>query len=248
MSAVSLLLNPPPSLLRLPLIGWFFSSIGKKTMVALTGIGLVLFAAGHLLGNMTFFLGPDAINTYAVKLHSLGPLLWVVRLGLLAVVGLHIYFTMLLWVENRKARPQKYAVFAPMKTTVFARSMRLSGLFVLAFIIFHLAHFTVRIIDPSYANLRTMLDGKEVHDVYAMVVLGFSNPIISVFYVIALFLLSLHLSHGIASLFQTLGVTNKRFRPLFEFMARAVAWLLFLGYSSIPLSVILFGVGKSHIS
>ncbi len=248
MSAASLLLNPPPSLRNLPLLGWFFSSIGKKTVVALTGIGLVLFAAGHLVGNLTFFIGPDAINTYAVKLQSLGPLLWVIRFGLLAVVGLHIYFTMLLWVENRKARPQKYAVFAPMKTSVFARTMRLSGLFVLAFIVFHLAHFTVRIVDPAYANLHTMLDGKEVHDVYAMVVLGFSNPIVSIFYVIALFLLSLHLSHGISSLFQTLGVTNKRFRPLFEFAAKVVAWLLFLGYSAIPLSVLLFGVGKSHIS
>jgi len=248
MSAASILLNPPPSLLRLPLIGWFFSSIGKKTVVALTGIALVLFAMGHLVGNLTFFLGPDAINTYAVKLHSLGPLLWVVRLGLLAVVGLHIYFTMLLWVENRKARPQKYAVFAPMKTTVFARSMRLSGLFVLAFIVFHLAHFTARVVDPAYANLHTMLHGKEVHDVYAMVVMGFSNPVFVVIYVVALFLLALHLSHGIASLFQTLGVTNKRFRPLFEFVARATAWLLFLGYSSIPLSVLLFGLGKSHIS
>ncbi len=248
MSVASLLLNPPPSLLRIPLIGWFFSSIGKKTIVALTGIALVLFATGHLVGNLTFFLGPDAINTYAVKLQSLGPLLWVIRFGLLAIVGLHIYFTMLLWMENRKARPQKYAVFAPMKTTVFARTMRLSGLFVLAFIVFHLAHFTVRVIDPAYANLHTMLHGEEVHDVYAMVVMGFSNPVISVIYVVALFLLSLHLSHGIASLFQTLGVTNKRFRPLFELAARAVAWLLFLGYSSIPLSILLLGVGKSHLS
>jgi succinate dehydrogenase / fumarate reductase cytochrome b subunit len=154
---------------------------------------------------------------------------------------------MLLWVENRKARPQKYAVFTPMKTTVFARTMRLSGLFVLAFVVFHLAHFTMHLVDPSYAKLHTDLHGQEVHDVYRMVVLGFSNPLVSIFYVVAIFLLAMHLSHGIASLFQTLGITDKKVRPLFEFVGRAVAWLLFLGYSAIPISILVFGLGKDAL-
>ena len=88
-----------------PVTAWLFSSIGKKTVVAVTGILLVLFVIGHLLGNLTFFCGPDWINAYAVHLRDLGPLLWVVRLGLLAAVGLHIFFTMKLWQENHAARP-----------------------------------------------------------------------------------------------------------------------------------------------
>ncbi|GAB4182105.1 MAG: hypothetical protein Fur0032_23220 [Terrimicrobiaceae bacterium] len=247
MSLASALLDPPPSIAKLPLIGWLFSSIGKKTIVSLTGIALVLFVIGHLGGNLTIYFGPDVLNAYAMHLADLGPLLWLIRLGLLAIVTLHIYFTMLLWVENRKARPAKYAVFAPMKTTVFARSMRLTGLVVLAFIIFHLLHFTVRVIDPAYQNLHTMLDGREVHDVYKMVVLGFSNPIISMVYIIAVFLLAMHLSHGVGSLFQTLGLTNKRLQPLFELGGRLLSTVLFLGYASIPVSILVFGLGKDAL-
>jgi succinate dehydrogenase / fumarate reductase cytochrome b subunit len=234
----------PSALLKLPLVGWLFSSIGKKTVVAVTGLALVLFVVGHLLGNFTIYFGPDVINAYALKLHSLGPLLWVVRLGLLAVVVLHIMFTMLVWAENRRARPQKYAVFAPMRTTVFARTMRLSGLIVLAFVIFHLAHFTAHLVDPAFASYKTDLHGKEVHDVYRMVVVGFANPLVSGFYVLALFLLAMHLSHGVSSLFQTLGVTNRLLRPLLETGARVLAWALFLGYASIPISIVVFGLGK----
>ena len=108
-------------------------------------------------------------------MHALGPLLWVIRLALLATVVLHIGFTMLIWKENQAARPQKYAVNAPIKTTIFARTMRLTGLIVLAFIAFHLAHFTLHLINPSYATLHTDLDGQQVHDVYRMVVLGLSS-------------------------------------------------------------------------
>lgn len=245
MSLASALLQPPPALAKLPLVAWFFSSIGKKTVVALTGTALVLFVIGHLLGNLTIYFGPDVINAYALKLHSLGPLLWVVRLGLLAVVLLHIYFTMLLWAENRKARPQKYAVSAPINTTVFARTMRLSGLIILAFVIFHLAHFTAHLVDPAYSTYTATLHGEEVHDVYRMVIVGFSNPWVSGFYVLALFLLAMHLSHGVSSLFQTLGITNRRMRPLLELGARILAWALFVGYASIPTSILLFGLGKN---
>lgn len=243
----SALLDPPASILRLPIIGWLFTSIGKKTVVALTGICLVLFVMGHLGGNLTIFFGPDIMNAYAMHLADLGPLLWVIRLSLLAIVGLHIFFTMLLWAENQKARPEKYAVFAPMKTTVFARTMRLSGLFILAFVVFHLGHFTLKIVDPAFQHMEYTLHGREVHDVYKMVVVGFSHPIVSTFYVVAMFLLAMHLSHGISSLFQTLGVTNKRLRPLYEALARLVAWVLFIGYASIPLSILVFGLGKDAL-
>lgn len=221
-----------------PIFLWLLSSIGKKTIVALTGIALVLFVTGHLLGNFTIYLGPDWINAYAKHLQDLGPLLWVIRLGLLAVVGAHILFTMLLWKENQAARPKKYIASDPIQTTVFARTMRLSGLLVLAFIIFHLAHFTLRIVNPAFQHMDTTLDGHQVHDVYRMVIAGFSSVPVSLIYIGGLFLLTLHLSHGIGSLFQTLGITNRRTRPLIEFATKAYAWLLFLGYISIPLSVL----------
>lgn len=221
-----------------PILLWLLSSIGKKTIVALTGICLVLFVTGHLLGNFTIYLGPDWLNAYAEHLQGLGPILWVIRICLLGIVGAHIFFTMLLWKENQAARPKKYIASDPVQTTVFARTMRLSGLCVLAFIVFHLAHFTLCIVDPSFKTLHTTLDGHQVHDVYKMVVAGFSNVPVSLIYIAGLFLLTLHLSHGIGSLFQTLGFTNRATRPLIETATKAYAWLLFLGYISIPVSVL----------
>ena len=245
MSVSSASSSPAQGLFRAP-VAWLFSSIGKKTVVAVTGIALVLFVIGHLLGNLTFFFGPEAINSYAMHLRDLGPLLWLARIGLLAAVALHIYFTMLIWTENQAARPQKYAVKAPMKTTVFARTMRLTGLIVLAFVVFHLAHFTLWWVDPNYSTYHAVVDGHEVHDVYRMVVTGFSNPIVSIFYIISLALLTSHLSHGIGSLFQTLGITSKRMRPVYETSGKVLAWALFVGYAAIPISVLL-GVGKGAL-
>lgn len=226
---------------------WLFSSIGKKTVVAVTGIALVAFVIGHLAGNLTIFLGPDVLNAYGAQLQSLGPILWIIRAGLLGILVAHIYFTMLLWKENHAARPKKYIASDPVGTTVFARTMRLSGLIVLAFIVFHLAHFTIRIVDPSYASMYTMLDGHKVHDVYKMVVAGFSSGPIVVIYVVGLFLLTFHLSHGIGSLFQTLGVTNRRIRHTYELAGRTLAWALYIGYISIPVSIYFFGLGKGAL-
>lgn len=230
-----------------PLVAWIFSSIGKKTVVAVTGLALVGFVFGHMAGNMTFFFGPDAINAYAMHLKDLGIFLWVIRFGLLATVALHIVFTMLLWKENNAARPRKYTVKSRVQASIFSRTMRLTGIIVLAFVIFHIAHFTAQIIYPSYQNLYTTLpDGHKVHDVYAMMVMGFGHPLIAAFYVLAVGLLAFHLSHGIASLCQTLGLANRRMLPLFETAGRVLAWVLFLGFAAIPISVAFFGLGKAY--
>ena len=221
-----------------PILLWLLSSIGKKTVVALTGICLVLFVTGHLLGNFTVYLGPGWLNAYAEHLQSLGPILWGIRICLLGIVGAHILFTMLLWHENQAARPKKYIASDPIETTVFARTMRLSGLCVLAFIVFHLAHFTLCVVNPSFKHLETTLDGRQVHDVYKMVVAGFSIWPVSLIYIGGLFLLTLHLSHGIGSLFQTLGITNRRMRPILTGLAHAYAWLVYLGFISIPISIL----------
>lgn len=224
-----------PSRCSIPL---FSSSIGRKWIVALTGIVLVLFVIGHLLGNLSLFAGPDAMNAYAAFLKSTGELLWVVRIVLLTCVILHIWFTITLWRENRGARPSKYAVKNDLGTTVYARLMRLSGLTVLAFVIYHLAQFTWQSFNPEY---KTWVDAQGRHDVYRMVVTAFSCPLVSAFYILAVGLLGMHLSHGIASLFQTLGISNRRLRPVFERGGRILAWILFAGFASIPASV-LFGL------
>ena len=229
------------------LIRWIFSSIGKKTIVAVTGIVLVLFVIGHMIGNLTVFFGPETINSYAMHLRDLGPLLWLIRLVLLTSVVLHIWFTMLVWKENMAAHPEKYAVFAPMKTTIFARTMRLTGLFLLAFIVFHLAHFTLLLVDPGYANYHADLHGREVHDVYRMVIVGFRNPLISLFYVVSMAFLAFHLNHGIGSLFQTLGITGQKMRSYYETGAQILAWVLFVGYIAIPVSILLFGLGNGVV-
>ena len=226
-------------------IAWLFSSIGKKTVVAVSGIVLVLFVIGHMLGNLTVFFGPDVINAYAMHLRDLGPLLWLIRLGMLTAVAVHIWFTMLVWKENLAAHPQKYAVFAPIQTTIFARTMRLSGLFVLAFIVFHLAHFTLFLVNPGYAGFHTDLHGQQVHDVYRMVIVGFRNPIVSLFYIVALALLAFHLSHGIWSMFQSVGFSHPRYTPLIKKFAGVFSWILIAGFISVPIAVLAGIVGIS---
>jgi succinate dehydrogenase cytochrome b subunit len=212
------------------------SSIGRKMIVAATGAILILFVIGHLLGNLQIFLGPEWINSYSQHLRDLGPLLWIIRFVLLCTVVLHIYFTILLAIENRRARPEHYIDKENVKATWASRHMVVSGLVVLAFIIFHLLHFTARKFNPQFPLLK--LDPLNRYDVYSMMVYGFQNIYVSVFYVIGLFLLTLHLTHGASSFLQSLGLNNKKLNPRLALAGRVFAWLLFVGYTSIPVAVL----------
>ena len=218
------------------LSAFYKSSIGRKYIVAITGVILVGFIIGHLLGNLQIFLGPEYINSYAEKLRSLGALLWVIRLFLLVAVVLHIYFTIRLAIDNRKARPVAYAKKEHVKSTYASRSMWISGLLLLAFIIYHIAHFTVQVADPRFALLK--LDPLNRHDVYSMMVYGFQNVFVSGFYVLAMYLLAMHLSHGASSFFQSLGLNDKKLTPKLATGARIFAWLIFAGYVSMPIAVL----------
>ena len=206
-------------------------------IVAVTGVILILFVIGHLLGNLQIFLGPDWINGYAQHLRDLGPLLWVIRAFLLAVVFIHIYTTIRLAIENRRARPERYRRKDTVKATLASRTMVMSGLILLAFIIYHLLQFTVRATDPRFVALPE--DPLGHYDVYSMMVLGFSSPLVSGFYILAMFLLCLHLSHGSASFFQSLGLNNQKLMPRLALAGRVFAWLVFIGYTSIPAAVLL---------
>jgi succinate dehydrogenase / fumarate reductase cytochrome b subunit len=215
----------------------YHSSVGKKMIVAATGVILILFVIGHLLGNLQIFLGPDWINGYSQHLRDLGPLLWLMRVSLLVTVIVHIYVTIRLAIDNRRARPEPYIDKAYVKATFASRHMVLSGLIVLLFIIYHLAHFSVRVTDPRFALLKA--DPLGHYDVYSMMVYGFQNIYVSAFYVLGLFLLALHLSHGSSSFLQSLGFNNQKLTPRLAIGGRIFAWLLFAGYISIPVAVLL---------
>ena len=210
------------------------SSLGKKYVMAITGLGLFIFVIVHLAGNLQIFLGPDKINSYAKFLKSNPGVLWTLRLGLLATVILHIVAALQLAAINRRARPTSYTHKRPVASTLANRTMVISGLILLAFIIFHLAHFTFGFVNPEYLQLE---DPLRRHDVYRMMIEGFSNPAIAIFYIVSMGLLLLHLSHGVSSIFQSLGLRNKKTVGFFDKLAKTSALLIFLGNCSIPLAI-----------
>ena len=212
---------------------FFSSSIGKKWVVAVTAIVLLGYVLGHLVGNLQIFLGPERINAYAAFLHSMPKILWVVRAFLIAAFVLHIVMTLKLVAENRGARQSSYERRNSVQARIATRTMALSGLIVLAFVLYHLAQFTVRVTDARFHSLP-----RGEFDVYTMVILGFQNLWVSGFYVVAIFLLCLHLSHGLQSMFQTLGINSATLRPILMRGGQLIAWAIFLGYVSIPIAVL----------
>lgn len=223
-----------------PLFSFLRSSIGRKILVALTGLVLVLFVLGHMIGNLLIYAGPDMINEYGHFLKTMlhGGGIWIARAGLLLAVVVHIVFTVKLTKENRAARAEPYGFQATIQASKSSRVMILSGLTLLAFIIYHLLHFTVHA-GNNYGTYTTSLHGETVSDVHKMVIAGFSWWPASLFYIIAMVLLCSHLSHGVASMFQTLGLSSERTRPFFKSLGIAYAALILIGNCSIPLSVLL---------
>lgn len=214
----------------------FGTSIGKKVVMALTGIILIGFVFGHLVGNLQIFGPPEKINHYAHFLESLGSGLWVVRAVLLGSVILHIWAAVVLTLENWRARPANYDANTTIQASYASRTMRWSGVIVFVFILYHLAHFTVRVIHPEYSEWTIQLqDGTVVRDVYRMIVVGFSSPIVSGIYILSIALLSLHLSHGISSLFQSLGLRTEGWGGFLDKLSVILAWAYFLGNAAIPL-------------
>src|SRR5438067_3717406 len=232
-----------------PVAQFYKSSIGKKWIVALTGLVLIAYVIGHLIGNLQIFLpaqeGVRQINKYGHFLHSLGVGLWLVRIFLLVCFVLHIVTTIKLAAENRAARPQPYAVVKREQASLAGRTMVMSGLIVLCFVIFHVLHFTTHTVaaagfkDLQPVPLAAHVPGESGWDVYGMVIRGFQNPFASGFYILGMILLCMHLSHGFGSFFQTLGLNSKRAAPLLVNGGRALAVLICIGYISIPIAVML---------
>ncbi len=206
------------------------TSVGKKAVMAVTGVMLFGFVVGHLAGNLQIFEGPEKINHYAALLKSLGALLWITRIVLLVAVVLHIWSSFQLWILQREARPIKYTKKVNIHSTYASRTMMCSGPIILAFVLFHLAQFTFGAVHPGAPF--------DEHNVYNNVVLGFAVWPVSLFYVIAMTMLCYHLYHGLWSMFQSLGISHPVYTPWSRLFAKVFAILIAIGYISIPVAVL----------
>jgi succinate dehydrogenase / fumarate reductase cytochrome b subunit len=219
------------------LVRAYSSSLGKKYVMAITGLALFIFVIGHMAGNLQIYLGREAINNYAAFLKSKPGLLWTARVSLLAIVIMHIVAALQLVSANSDARPAKYAAGKPVAASYASRTIFVSGLVIFAFIIYHLMHFTFGVTNPEFMSLKDPIDPLH-HDVYGMMVRGFSNPYVSGFYILSMLFLCLHLSHGVSSSLQSLGIRNKSNVHAIHRTARVAALIVFLGNISIPISIL----------
>lgn len=218
------------------------TTIGKKVVMAVSGFILVLYVIGHMLGNLKLYMGRDAvgvpaINTYAVFLREVGyplfpheVLLWIVRLVLLAAVVLHIWSAYSLTILDRAARPVGYATKRNVQATYASLTMRWGGVIILLFIIYHILHLTIGVksLNPRF----------EEGNAYNNLVTGFQNPIVSLFYILAMLALGLHLFHGAWSMFQTLGWNDANRSRFWRNVATIVAAVVTIGNISFPLAVL----------
>jgi succinate dehydrogenase / fumarate reductase cytochrome b subunit len=249
MSATSAINPKGPLLTRgATALGWadtyLTSTVGQKIVIGLTGTGLVLFVVAHMIGNLKLFGGPESINAYAYFLkHDIGVLLWIARGGLLATFALHIYLALRLKVKAVAARPVEYAVRRYAQANPAAATMVWTGIVVGAFTLFHLAHYTFGWVhDVEFANGMRMnyLDLRDDYDrpdVYNMMISGFSTWWIAVIYLLAQVLLFVHLTHGIPSAFQTLGLKSRRFAQAIQAFGLATAVVILVGNCAIVLAV-----------
>jgi succinate dehydrogenase / fumarate reductase cytochrome b subunit len=225
-------------------LGRFYgTSIGKKYVVAVTGLLLVFFLVAHVLGNLLAFDGRGEsggnpkLNEYGEFLRFEIVLLWIFRIGLLVAAVLHAITTVKLTLENRAARGERYAVKKNQASTLASRTMIWGGLLLLAFIVYHLLHFTVGAVHPGqFARYGA-------HDVYSRVVESFQNPVISLVYLAGLVFLFVHLVHGIRSVPETLGLTHPRYLQWARQGGPVVALIIAGGFASVPLAV-WFGILK----
>ncbi len=209
---------------------YYATTMGKKVVMAVTGILLFLYVLVHMLGNLQLYAGPPLINQYAHFLHSsrAAPLLWTARVVLLACVGLHILAAAQLWWRNRQARPVAYSGRTWREADLAARTMILSGPIIAAFVIYHILHLTTHDVRPAPVF---------EDNLYATLVGGFQVPAVAAFYIVAMVLLGFHLWHALWSWLQTLGLTHPHYDRTLRLAARVLTLIVVLGDLSFPLSV-----------
>lgn len=212
------------------------TTIAQKILVALTGLFMIFFIVAHLLGNLEIFSGPDAINQYGVLLRTFPKVLWSFRILLIIAIAIHVIVTISLSKKNKLAKEISYQNPNFKATTFASKTMLLGGITVLCFVIYHIAHFTLHVTNPEFEGL---IDSHGRHHVYNMVILGFSNPLVSSFYILAQIMLAFHISHGFSSCFRTLGLANHCLFNKIKLLGRVIAIIIATLYISIPVSVLL---------
>lgn len=212
------------------LCNYYATTMGKKVVMAVTGILLFLYVLVHMLGNLQFYAGPALINEYARFLHSsrAAPLLWTARVVLLACVGLHILAAAQLWWRNRQARPVGYSGRTWREANLAARTMVWSGPIIAAFVLYHILHLTTHHVRPAQVF---------EDNLYATMVGGFQVPAVAAIYVVAMLLLGFHLWHALWSWLQTLGLTHPHYDRAIRLTARVLTLIVVIGDISFPLSV-----------
>lgn len=218
--------------------GYFRSSVGAKHIMAVTGLGLLLFAIVHMLGHLQMFGGPAMYNSYANFLQNLWEVKWPVRFGLLGMLLVHVVVALGLVARNRAARPVGYVKYRTRTASVMGRTMAVTGLFVFAFLAFHILHFTAGQIQPEYFHL-PQNGGTDMRagGAYAMFVHGFKQPWVYGIYLAGIALLSSHLGHGAGSWLQSLGWRHPKYPA--DKLAPVITAILFIGYMVPPTAVLL---------
>lgn len=210
--------------------------IDKKITMAITGLLMLLYLIAHLLGNLLIFKGPSGINAYASILRDLGIFLWLIRITMLTAFLIHVTFAIQLTIENYKARHVPYKLKKNLSSTFASRNMIWTGIIIAFYLIYHLLNFTFPVINPDLSAIRN-LDVFNRPDIFKMVFMNFHKLSVSIIYGIALIALAFHLSHGIQSLFQTLGLNNEHTLPVMVKAAIIVSLILLMGFLSIPTSI-----------
>lgn len=208
------------------------TTIGKKVVMAVSGLVLYGFVIAHMLGNLQVFLGPEQLNGYAKKLQDLGPLLWMTRAVLLTAVVAHVVTSLqLIWLSS-SARPIGYRMKKNLATSYAALTMKFGGIALFLFIVYHLAHFTAPGLAMSSAYHH------QPHDVYANVVNGFRVPWVTAVYVLGQIFLGMHLYHGSWSLFQSLGMNHPKYNETRKFLAQTIGVFVAVGNIAMPVAVL----------
>jgi succinate dehydrogenase / fumarate reductase cytochrome b subunit len=210
------------------------SIVGNKILMAFTGQMMLLFVVVHLLGNSTVYF--HNLNAYAAALHALPVLVWTFRLFMAVMLCLHVYLGIVLTLENKKAKPLAYAVNTQLSSTFAGRNMVWTGALIGVFLVYHLLHFTIQVIDPAVSALRNP-DALGRPDVSTMVLGSFRHIGIVSFYIISVVGLLLHLFHGIQSSLQTWGLNNEKSFPVITRGGQIAAAILSLGYAAIPVLI-----------
>ena len=213
---------------------FYRATIGKKVVMAVTGIILVGWIIGHVLGNLLVFRGPAALNEYAALLKSNAALLWAMRAGLFVTVLLHVVAAIQLVRQQAASRPARYVKQVPQESTFASRTIRWGGLIIAVFVVYHLLHFTTGDLHPSFSHT----------DVYSNMTAAFTVPWVAAIYIVAVAALGLHLYHGVWSVFQTLGISHPGMTAVRRRLAIGIAAIVYLGFTAIPVAFLLGLLGS----